>query len=338
MTRLPICLVLLLALAAAPSAASAAPFRDTRLDPAQARAAAASSFDWTAPDGHVITLRLSRGVGDSPAAVARAEAYAALLEANRHSFEMSLLTVSIVRESELGDICGDGALACYGQDEMVVPYGDTDGASLAEVLAHEYGHHIAGHRRNSMGPAIDWGPQSWASAESVCLGTDQGRLHPGDESSHYWSNPGEGWAEAYAQLHYPGARWDYSKLLKPDERSFEHIAFDVDHQLSRTPSRTAFQGNLAGRGSSRTFSLELSQDSALRLALRGPDGSDYDLRLKTPGYYDEATRARGSRDRLNTSACFQEGAPRAVKVSVTSRRGAGPFELTASYYDAYEPL
>ena len=330
--------VIALALAAA-APAQGAPFRDTVYKPPAARSAAMPSFVWTAPDGHTIRFKLSPSIGETPASVARAQAYGLLLESGLHSHEMSQLTVQIVRESEMAQICGRGALACYGWDEMVVTYGDVPGSgvSVDEVIMHEYGHHLAAHRRNSIGRAVNWGPQSWASAESVCYRTDSGRLFPGDQFEHYWDNPGEGFAEAYARYHFPTQqRWDYSRLLKPDARAFGHIQFDASHSLSRQPTVRTFSGSLGRTRRTQSFTLELPEDTRLRLALAGPAGADYDLRLRTPGYYDERTRAPHARDRLNTTACAAPGRVPRVTIQVKRFEGSGPFELHVSYWDRYD--
>lgn len=327
---------------AGPAAAQAPRIHDTVYRPsAAAHTSAHPAWRFTAPDGHVIRLKLSESIGKTPTSIARAESYALMLEGNLHSYEMSKLTIFVVRANELSTVCGGDALACYGQDEMVVPYSEVpgvQGVSVDEIITHEYGHHLAFYRGNSLGEAIDWGPQSWASAEAVCYGTDSGQLFPGDEWDHYWENPGEGWAEAYARYHFRNDSWDYSRLLKPDARAFDRVAFDSTHQLSETPSTTEFHGELGPGRRTQAFSLTLAEDSALKLALSGPAGSNYDLRLKTPGYYDETTRARGSRDRMNTTACFAEAARRTVKIRVTRKSGSGPFSLKASYFDRYDEL
>lgn len=321
--------------AAAPASQHAQP-RDTMLDKQAARAAAGATFAWSAADGHRLRLQLSKKLGRTPASVATIERLAALLETFHHGPEMSQLKLHVVHPSEMAHICGaEGVLGCYGGDELVVPDRSTADIPLEEVLAHEYGHHLAAHRRNSMGSALAWGPQTWASTEAVCWRADSGRLFNG-----YWDNPGEAFAEAYARLHYPAstASWDYTKLLEPGGTSLDAIVFDAHNQLSRTPSRTVFSGRLSRSRRTQTFSLTLAQDSTLRLALAGPAGADYDVRLKTPGYRDEVTRAYHARDRLNTTACFADGAPKTVTMRVTRHRGAGRFRLTASYFDRYDPL
>ena len=55
------------------------------------------------------------------------------------------------------------------------------------------------------GAAVDWGTERWASLENVCQGKRSGRLYPGDEGSHYFEDPGEAFAEAFAHLPLPRA-------------------------------------------------------------------------------------------------------------------------------------
>ena len=108
-------------------------------------------------------------------------------------------------------------LACYSdsQRRMIVP-GDlqatASGVTTSYVIAHEYGHHVASHRSNAPLSAPDYGPKRWASYELVCLKTDQRLLFPGNESVLYHQNPGENWAETYAQARVPAAAVD---LLEP---------------------------------------------------------------------------------------------------------------------------
>ena len=337
MIRIPLVSALAV-LVAVVAPVQAAPFRDTVYKPGNARASAMPIFTWAAPDGHAIRFKLSPSIGKTLASIGRAQSYALLLESALHADEMSQLTVQIVRESEMADVCGEGALACYGWDEMVVAYGDIQaaGVGVEEIILHEYGHHLAAHRRNSLGPAVNWGPQSWASSESVCFRTDSGRLFPGDQGANYWENPGEGFAEAYARYHLPSDRWDYSRLLKPDTRAFSHIEFDAVHRLSEQPSVRTFSGALSRANGTQSFTLDLPEDTRLQLALDGPAGADYDLRLRTPGYYDERTRAPHARDRLDTSACAARGSRRRVTIRVKRFKGSGPFELRARYWDRYE--
>ena len=102
-----------------------------------------------------------------------------------HGDEISLLTVQLLTDGEIRGRCGLGAGACYfsGADTMLINGNDRtgpDGASRDFVIAHEYGHHVAEHRRNPpFQPTIFWGTKRWATYERVCQGTRAGPLLPG---------------------------------------------------------------------------------------------------------------------------------------------------------------
>jgi hypothetical protein len=55
--------------------------------------------------------------------------------------------------------------------------------TVAESVAHEYGHHVAVHQRNAPWDAYDWGTKRWASYEDA--GVAAGRLLPGDQGAPY---------------------------------------------------------------------------------------------------------------------------------------------------------
>ncbi len=127
-----------------------------------------------------------------------------------HGPEVSLLTVQLDSEYQLGFDCGFGAEACYfsGENKIVIggyEEADGEGASFDFVLAHEYGHHVAQHREMPppFGSAINWGTERWASAEGVCRGQRSGRFYPGDEGTHYFEGPGRGLRRVLRPLPLP---------------------------------------------------------------------------------------------------------------------------------------
>ena len=127
-----------------------------------------------------------------------------------HGDEVDLLTVQLDTEFQLGFDCGFGAEACYftGENKIVISgyeEADGDGATFDFVLAHEYGHHVAttakcrrpSAARSTGGPSA--GPASRTSARASAAA---GSI-PGDEGSHYFEDPGEAFAEAFAHLRFP---------------------------------------------------------------------------------------------------------------------------------------
>src|SRR3954452_23627654 len=140
------------------------------------------------------------------------QSYADFLGSLVHGSELESLTLYAAPFAEMQDICGSGAWACYA-DNLIVTTGDgppADGVTVGDLVAHEYGHHVADHRLNDLGPAVDWGPEYWATYEEVCYRQDQGRAFPGDEGEHYALNPGEAWAETYRLMNGSQEPWDSS--------------------------------------------------------------------------------------------------------------------------------
>jgi hypothetical protein len=248
MRRLLVALLLLLAVPATTTASapldlseagpivrSFPPVRDRLLtDGASARAlahAAAAGTRYRLPDDTMISASVSPSYGWSRAQV---QQYIDLVFGKLvHGHEMSLLTVRIETPAEVGRDCGAReALACYAprRNLMFVPGEGTPGQPPVDfVVAHEYGHHIAAHRRNDPWFAGTWGPKRWASGLGVCRGVARGRFFPGDEGKHYRSNPGEGWAESYAMLHFQQflPAWNFDPVLKPGNGAFGLVLGDV---------------------------------------------------------------------------------------------------------------
>jgi hypothetical protein len=80
---------------------------------------------------------------DVRSAAADVEWYAGLLRSAAHGDEISAVTIRIVPPADVPEYCGSGASACYGNRRrpvIVVPAGrDT---RTAQIMLHEYGHHL----------------------------------------------------------------------------------------------------------------------------------------------------------------------------------------------------
>ena len=169
------------------------PVRDTvfeRTNLAAARATATSSarrYPVHDGRGRRVTIGVSGSCTPANCDAANPQKIANFLGTILHGSEMNLLRVQLVSDNEMASICGSGALACYfaGQNQMFLGGNDDvgpDGATREFVLTHEYGHHLADHRRNPpFTPTIDWGTKRWASFERVCQGVRIGAYFPGDE-------------------------------------------------------------------------------------------------------------------------------------------------------------
>ncbi len=241
-------------LLAAPAAAGVR--RDVIAGPPDAAAArisaGASEARYPVNDGSGATVAISvTAACEASCTAAEPQSIADFLGTLIHGVEMELLTVQLDTPYQIDYDCGYGADACYYPSESkVVLSGDAtpspDGASREFVLAHEYGHHVANHRLSPapFPAAIDWGTPRWATRERVCRRSRAGAVFPGDEGVHYFRDPGEAFAEAFARYRFPdsGLRWKYLAALKPDAAAFAAIREDT---LEPWLGRSSFL--LAGR-------------------------------------------------------------------------------------------
>lgn len=250
-----------------------------------------------------------------------------------HGPEMELLSVQLDTPSQIEFDCGYGAEACYysGEDKIVISGDDgvaPDGASREFVLAHEYGHHVAAHRESPspFPPAIDWGTARWSSHMHVCQRSRAGKLFPGSEGLQYFRDPGEAFAESFANLRFPESDvpWRWLDALEPDGEALEAVREDtLDPWMGRTAFR--LRGHLPPRregAAVRTFDTPLDGTVSLR-----PAGHrSYALDLLTPvGRILRTSRhGFGFEHRLNYTVCGQSRLRVAVR---SSRRLGGAFKL-----------
>jgi hypothetical protein len=252
-----------------------------------------------------------------------------------HGDEVDLLTVQLDTEYQLGYDCGFGAEACYfsGDNKVVIggyEEADGDGATFDFVLAHEYGHHVAEHRDMPapFGSAIDWGPERWASTEQVCQGKRRGRLYPGDEGTHYFEDPGEAFAEAFAHYRFPDlpVPWRYAPVLKPTSASFRAIREDT---LEPWQGRTSLvlSGHVPARGEGAAVeSLRTPLDGTVSLR---PDslrrhGYELALRSRAGRLLRRLDRGLGLHHQLDYTVCGQS---RLRLVITSTTHSGGPFRL-----------
>jgi hypothetical protein len=125
--------------------------------------------------------------------------YASILSAAIHGDEISTVTIRIVPPTEITEICGSGAAACYSQRRtvalIVVPAGQSD--SLAGIVLHEYGHHVDASTPVA-GLSEPNGTVRWWAARGI-----QSLLDSGEAARDYrlgWERSiGEVFAEDYVQ-------------------------------------------------------------------------------------------------------------------------------------------
>lgn len=259
------------------------------------------------------------------------ERIASFLGTLPHGPEIGLLTVQLDTPSQLDFDCGYGAQACYyGLLNKIVIGGNDepapDGASREFVLAHEYGHHVARHRKvpAPFPPAIDWGTARWSSHQHVCRLRRARLVFPGSLGLHYYRDPGEAFAETFARTRFPddAPPWRWLRALKPDAEALRAVRLDT---LRPWRGRTGLR--LRGRAhrrapSVRSFRTPLDG----RVSLRPGGARRFLLRLTNPaGRLLRDVRPRlGLARRLDFTVCGQSRLRLAIRSAGPAR---GAFKL-----------
>ncbi len=284
--------------------------------------------------GRKVTIGVSAACRSVPARcdAANPQKVASFLGTIAHGDEMNSLRVELVTDDEMASVCGQGALACYysGRDQMYLSGNDypnpSDGATRNFVLTHEYGHHLADHRRNPpFRPTIDWGTKRWSSLERVCQGARAGAYFPGDEGSHYYRNPGEAFAESFADYRFPGkVRWQWTESLRPSRASFAAIRLDAIRPWKHR-TRLVDSGSLGRGGPQRAVArIATPLDGVLSIGLKAQARAGYSLALRNhAGRVLRAASGSGPHEKVNYTICGQAR----VKVIVTRVHGGGSFRL-----------
>jgi hypothetical protein len=211
------------------------------------------------------------------------QSYADFLASLVHGKELHKVTVYIAPYSEMQQKCSAEDDACYYDDEqLLIVAGNTapDGTPIENLVAHEYGHHIARNRKNDLGYAGDWGPEYWATYQDVCNRESDGTAYPGDENKHYDLNPGEAWAETYRVMNGYGTNvWDIvDPSFKPDDQAKSLARRDVvnpylgDEYIDRSGT---FKKTKKHRW--RYFTVPVENDGTVDLRLKGGGSLDADL-------------------------------------------------------------
>jgi hypothetical protein len=321
---------------ARPSGSALLGFRDRVIDRRPRAAAAlstrAATRTYTTPDGIPIEVTTSPSVSGS------AQSYVDFLGSRLHGDELTLLRVYIGTPAEISRVCGGGAevLACYARLErrMYVPDREPNhgGPFTREyAITHEYGHHIASFRSNFPFSALDWGAKYWASYEHVCAGVTSRLLYPGNQDAHYLDDPGEGFADTYAHLHYPLVLWQFSDLLRPDDGAFAAIRRDVLDPW-RVPVRRRLRARLGPARRTAQTRVRATLDGQLAVRLQSPRGARYDLELRNHGRLLRRVGGRARSKRATATICRDATASTAsADLRVVRRAGSGRFTLTYDY-------
>jgi hypothetical protein len=312
------------------------PFRDRVLGgpvPATSSATSSSLVRLPVPGGGTVRVEVDPAYAGGGAV----QRVLDTLGETAHGSEMNRLTVHIADLGNLYRFCGQGATACYfpTSQTMVVsgsPINPNNAMPQAMVIAHEYGHHIEANRSLPGWNASLLGARHWATYEQVCEGVAAGQLFPGDQGAHYWDNPGEAFAQAYATMLYPDAVPWWWHFAVPDQGAFDAIRADVTDTSSGTTVRWARR--LAPHSPSARTTITTPVDGSIAVKLRQPRSARFRLTLRsTDGRILRRGRSGGkgaskssSVSQLNYSSC---GA-RSVTLEVRRKTGSGTFKAQIS--------
>jgi hypothetical protein len=285
----------------------------------------------TAASGETVTVFVEDALlaTDPTAAQRWADVLAGLL----HGPELSAVTLYMATLDRVRQVCGQGALGCYGRDQIVATGEDLRGVTAQSVVTHEYGHHVASNRLNDPWPAVDWGTKRWASHMNVCKREQTGELVPGDEGRFYQLNPGEVFAEDYRVLNerragLPEGSWAVvDQSLYPDQAALDLLAQDVTSPwagVTTTRYRVALGSGASGRG----FRIPTALDGEFTATLTSPAKVRFTLRVVDLASGNVvAADATGLRVKtLTVSICGQ----RSLQVQVKRVSGSGTFGLAVS--------
>jgi hypothetical protein len=297
--------------------------------PGAARIAQADSTAhfYSTADGYRVEVEASTSYTPDPVAD---QGMVDFLASRLHGPELGSLRIYVGTPSEIQRLCGGNprVVACYaiGEDRMFVPGESVQGIPVEYPITHEYGHHIASWRLNNPWDALDWGAKHWASAMRICTHVHAGRLFPGDQGVHYRDDPGEGFADGYAHLHYPEVPWYFNALMRPGPLEFEAIQRDVLQPWTGPQART-FRGRLGPRQAARKFAFRMKLDGTVSMRLAAPRG-EYSVQVQAAGHAAGRTLRAGGE--FGIEWCRRRPVER-VTVTIRRRSGAGPFALTVRW-------
>jgi hypothetical protein len=246
---------------------------DAAARPASARRLAEE--DWTGgrfslPGGEAVTVYVSYAYSGDPGAGRR---WADYLGGLLHGSELNVLEAYIAPPAEVLELCFAKALGCYGNDTLISIGETVGGVAAEEVVAHEYGHHVAHNRANPPWRAIDYGTKRWATHARICARAAAAEIFPGDEGLHYQLNPGEAFAETYRALveSKRGAgtfAWSLvDRSFYPDAEALARVAEDVVRPWVR-PKLSARSGRIRAGARSWTVSVATPLDGDLDVYLK----------------------------------------------------------------------
>jgi hypothetical protein len=292
----------------------------------------AAAFAWggSYPTGDTLGTSVTINVSDAyPVDQALPQKWATFLGTLVHGIEMSRLTLDLAPLSEVTGVCGPQALACYNPSTETIeasPDDELDSPPAAQIITHEYGHHIAENRTNAPFDAESFGTKRWASYMQICKFTASGKYSPGDEGQNYAENPGEAFAEAYRVLNLvktgtprTNAGWDIvSTDFFPSDQALTLLEQDVTTPW-KGPTLTRWQGSF-GYGTQRTRTVTTALDGTFVARLHAPSKSRWTLVAKS------GSTLLGQGTTVRLQICGQ----RKVTLQVKRTTGTGAFTVDIS--------
>jgi len=291
----------------------------------------ASAFAWGGvyPTGDSFGSSVKIDVSDSyPVDETLPQTWATYLGTLVHGPELALLTLHLAPLPEVQVQCGADALACYDPQSGTIlasPDNLLDEPPAQEIIAHEYGHHIANNRLDAPWSAEDYGTKRWASYENICARAASGELDPGNEGSSYTENPGEAFAESFRVLNLTKAGstsigWDIvDRSLYPDATALSLLEQDVSDPWTG-PTLHHVKG-FFGNGTVRTIGVQTTLDGSFVARLHAPANSKLRLSL-----WDGSQLIARNATAVHYEICGQ----RSLTLKVERLSGRGTFTVDIS--------
>jgi hypothetical protein len=169
--------------------------------------------------------------------------------------------------------------------------------------------------------ALNFGAKYWSSYMYVCHRARKGLLAPGNQGARYADDPGEGFADTYAHIHYPSVIWQYADIMRPNAGSLAAVRRDVV-----APWRAQRWQTLRGSGT-HSFIFRQRLDGLFSFRLDGPRSAEYDLEVHYRGNVEQRSKAKGSDDRISAIGCRPEVPTAVFFLKVVRKSGSGPYTV-----------
>jgi hypothetical protein len=232
---------------------------------------------YTVKSGAQVAIQSSAAYPVDPAVN---QARADFVDSLVHGSEIAKVKIYFAPPAEVGILCESKEVdGCYfpATGDIFTVGEDTPWSTVEEVVAHEYGHHVATNRLNDPWPAVAFGTKRWSTYEGVCQKEASGVAFPGDEGEHYLQNPGESFAESFMHLNemklgLPETPWGYDPMFTPDATALAAIEQDVIKPWTKETIKR-FGGRFTRRGQQKKFTFKTPLDGVFAAELHGPRGS-----------------------------------------------------------------